>query len=299
MDIFTFNSDGTERADVFLSAKTGFTRSRIASLIEDGNVSVGGKPIKKAGEKVKGEITVTVPDKIQASAEGENIPIEVVYEDSDVVVVNKPQGMVTHPCEGTPDGTLVNALVYRIKDLSGINGVLRPGIVHRLDKDTSGLLVVAKNDVAHRSLAEQIEKKTAGRYYIALLHGNVKENDGVIDKPIARSKKERKKMAIDENGRRAVTHYRVLQRFGSYTLVMFRLETGRTHQIRVHAKYVNHPVVGDVLYGNKDSFGLSGQLLHAYRLTFVHPTTGKEMVFSAPLPDYFIEVLKKLRKKQN
>ena len=234
---------------------------------------------------------------VQITAEPQNLPVEIVYQDGDIAVINKTQGMVTHPCAGTPDGTLVNALMYHIRDLSAINGVLRPGIVHRLDKDTSGLLVVAKNNAAHLSLAEQIEKKTAGRYYVALVCGNIKEDEGTIDAPIARSVRDRKKMAVDENGRRAVTHYKVRERFGDYTLVEFKLETGRTHQIRVHAKYINHPVVGDVTYGKKDSFGLNGQLLHAYKLTLTHPTTGERMTFEADLPDYFKRVLDKLRKK--
>jgi len=295
MEKLTYFSDGTERADVFLAEKTGFTRSRITSLIEDGKVLKDGQPLKKGG-KAKGELTVIVEDEIPVSAAGEDIPIDIVYEDSDIAVINKPQGLVTHPCAGTPSGTLVNALVYRIKDLSGINGVLRPGIVHRLDKDTSGLLVIAKNDAAHQSLAKQIELKTAGRHYLALLVGNIKEDEGIIDKPIARSKKDRKQMAVDENGRRAVTRFFVRERFGNYTLTEFKLETGRTHQIRVHAKFINHPVVGDVVYGKKDEFGLNGQLLHAYKLTLTHPTTGKVMEFTAPLPDYFTAVLEKLRK---
>ncbi len=297
MEELVFFCEGNVRADVFLSEKTGWTRSRVATLIEEGKVTKeGGIPLKKCGEKVKGEISVLIEEDIPVSAEGEDIPIDIVYEDSDIVVVNKSQGMVTHPCTGTPNGTLVNALVYHIEDLSGINGVLRPGIVHRLDKDTSGLLVVAKNDVAHKSLAKQIEEKTAGRHYLALVCGNIKTDEGVVDKGIARSKRDRKMMAIDDEGRRAITHYTVQERFGDFTLVEFRLKTGRTHQIRVHAKYLNHPVVGDTVYGKKDSFGLKGQLLHAYKLTLTHPVSGERMEFFAPLPDYFENVLEKLRK---
>lgn len=297
MDDYVFFADGTERADVFLAEKTRWTRSRIAKLIESGKVFCNGEPVKKAGEKVKGEVVLEIEEDVPISAEGEDIPIDIVYQDKDIAVINKPQGMVTHPCAGTHNGTLVNAVVYKIKDLSGINGVLRPGIVHRLDKDTSGLIVIAKNDAAHNSLAKQIEEKTAGRHYLALVTGNIKEDEGVIDKAIARSKKDRKKMAVDDNGRRAVTHYFVRERFGDYTLVEFKLGTGRTHQIRVHAKYINHPVVGDITYGKKDDFGLNGQLLHAFKLELTHPRTGERMTFYAPLPEYFEKVLEKLRKK--
>lgn len=298
MDEYVFHPEKEERVDVYLAEKLGFTRSRIKNLIESGNVTYNGRTVDKCGVKLsKGEVIVTVEEPVQVTAEPQNLPVEIVYQDGDIAVINKAQGMVTHPCAGTPDGTLVNALMYHIRDLSAINGVLRPGIVHRLDKDTSGLLVVAKNNAAHLSLAEQIEKKTAGRYYVALVCGNIKEDEGTIDAPIARSVRDRKKMAVDENGRRAVTHYKVRERFGDYTLVEFKLETGRTHQIRVHAKYINHPVVGDVTYGKKDSFGLNGQLLHAYKLTLTHPTTGERMTFEADLPDYFKRVLDKLRKK--
>jgi len=295
----SYYAEGDRRLDVFLAEKTGLTRSGVKKLIDDGLVAVEGKVVKKAGDYAKGEVVVTFREPVPISAEGEDIPIDIVYEDEDIVVVNKPQGLVTHPCAGTPNGTLVNALVYRVKDLSAINGVTRPGIVHRLDKDTSGLLVVAKTNAAHLSLSEQIGAKTAGRHYLALVCGNIKEDEGTIDRPIGRSTRDRKLMAIDEKGRRAVTHYFVKERFGDYTLVEFVLETGRTHQIRVHAKSVNHPVVGDVAYGKKDDFGLNGQLLHAYKLTLTHPTTGKTMEFYAPLPDYFSAVLDKLRKKTN
>lgn len=298
MEILKFLSDGEVRTDVFLSEKTGFTRSRIKSLFDSGKVLADGKPLKKAGGNFKGELSVIIEDATGISADGEDIPIDIVYQDADIAVINKPQGMVTHPCAGTPNGTLVNAAVYHIKDLSAINGVNRPGIVHRLDKDTSGLLVIAKNNASHLSLAAQIEKKEAGRYYLALLVGNIKEDEGIIDKAIARSIRDRKKMAVDDSGRRAVTHFKVLERFGDFTYAEFKLETGRTHQIRVHAKYINHPVVGDTVYGKKDNFGLNGQLLHAYKLELTHPSTGERMTFTAPLPDYFEKVLEKLRKTQ-
>ncbi len=297
MNELKFISDGKERLDVFLAEKTGFTRSRIKSLTDSGLILADGKPIKKAGAVVKGEITVVVEEDVAVSAEGENIPIDIVYQDEDIAVINKQQGLVTHPCAGTPNGTLVNALVYHIKDLSAINGVTRPGIVHRLDKDTSGLIVIAKNNAAHLSLAKQIETKEAGRYYLALLCGNIKEDEGTIDKAIARSVRDRKKMSVDDDGRRAVTHFKILERFGDFTLAEFKLETGRTHQIRVHAKFINHPVVGDAVYGKKDNFGLNGQFLHAYKLCLTHPRTGERMEFNAPLPDYLEKVLKKLRKK--
>ena len=298
MDEYVFYPEQEERADVFLSEKLGFTRSRVKTLIDGGNVTYNGKVLDKCGAKLKGgEIVVTLEEPVSVTAEAEDLPIDVVYQDADIAVINKAQGMVTHPCAGTPSGTLVNAIMYHIGDLSAINGVLRPGIVHRLDKDTSGLLVIAKNNDAHLSLAEQIGKKTAGRYYLALVTGNIKEDAGTIDAPIARSVKDRKKMAVDKKGRRAVTHFTVRERFGDFTLVEFKLDTGRTHHIRVHAKYINHPVVGDVTYGKKDDFGLHGQLLHAYKLELTHPRTGERMTFYAPLPDYFQAVLDKLRRK--
>ena len=298
MEKFEFLSDGKTRVDVFLSEKTGFTRSRIKKLLEDGNVTVSGAPVKKSGAvlPVDSSIEVFVDDPVEISIEPENIPIDIVYEDADIAVINKPCGMVTHPCAGSPSGTLVNALLYHVKDLSGINGEFRPGIVHRLDKDTTGLIVIAKNDKAHLSLSSQIEKKTAGRYYLALLDGNVKEDTGVIDQPIARHKTDRKKMAVDKDGRSAITYYTVVERFGGkYMLVKFKLGTGRTHQIRVHSKFIGHPVVGDPLYNCKKELGLESQLLHAYRLELDHPSTGERMVFCAPLPETFLKTLKKLR----
>ncbi len=297
MEKFEFVSDGKSRIDVFLSEQTGFTRSRIKKMIEDGDVTANGVAVTKSGTVLPSSVIVEVfvDDPVEISVEAENIPLDIVYEDGDVVVINKPCGLVTHPCAGTPNGTLVNALMYHVKDLSGINGVFRPGIVHRLDKDTTGLIVIAKNDKAHLSLASQIEKKTAGRYYLALLEGNIKEDEGVIDEPIGRHKKDRKKMAVDKDGRRALTYYTVMERFGGkYTLVKFKLGTGRTHQIRVHSKFIGHPVVGDPLYNGKEEFGLKTQLLHAFRLEFNHPSTGERMVFSAPLPEIFQKTLKKL-----
>ncbi len=287
-----------DRADVFISTNIeDVSRSYVKTLIGKGLVSVNGKPLDKCGAKLGAGVMVTVdiPEPQEISAKPQDIPLDIVYEDNDIIVVNKAQGMVTHPATGTPDGTLVNALMFKADSLSGINGVIRPGIVHRLDKDTSGLLVVAKNDKAHTSLAAQIACKSARRIYVALVDGNVKEDSGVIDKPIGRNPKDRKLMAIVADGRRAVTLYKVLERFGSYTLVEYELKTGRTHQIRVHSKSINHTVVGDLQYGGSNKFGLKGQLLHARKLILTQPTTGEEMTFEAPLPDYFEKVLQQLR----
>lgn len=294
----TKKEDTGKRIDIYLSEKLEKSRSAIKNLIEKGKVFFDGKIINKSGEIIKEkdkEIKIFFEENRLLEATPQNIPINIVYQDNDLAVINKSQGMVTHPALGSPNNTLVNALLYYIKDLSGINGVLRPGIVHRLDKDTSGLLVIAKNDKAHNSLARQIAEKSANRYYIALVNDNIKEDSGKIDMPIARCKNDRKKMAIDSNGKTAITNFVVKERFNEYTLVEFKLETGRTHQIRVHAKFIKHPVVGDKIYGIKDKFGLNGQLLHSYKFDFEHPTTGKRMYFEAPLPDYFENVLAKLR----
>ena len=296
--VFNVESNKTgERLDVFLQNELPlFSRSHIKNMIENDCVFVNGKKVKsgykiKEGDKI--DVTIKEPEKI--STEEEDIPFDIVYEDDDVVVVNKPQGLVVHPCASTKSGTLVNGLLHRIKNLSGINGVLRPGIVHRLDKDTSGLLVVAKNDKAHISLQEQIKNKTCRRIYLAVLEGHLKEDSGEIVTKIARDKKDRKKMAVTDVGREAITEYKVLEHFKNASLVVFSLKTGRTHQIRVHCKYLGHPIVGDKLYG-KEVKGLNGQLLHAVRLSFIHPTTKEEMTFEAPLPEYFEKYLEKLRK---
>lgn len=269
-------------------------------MIEDGLVLVDGQK-KKAKYDVKdGEvIQVTIPEPETMNVEPENIDIDIVYEDDDVIVVNKPQGMVVHPSPGHPDHTLVNALLYH-SPLSTINGTYRPGIVHRIDKDTSGLLMVAKNNYAHESLSKQLKDKSNIREYIALVHGNIKENSGVINAPIGRSKKDRKKQAIVDDGKNAVTHFKVLERFGGeYTLVSCVLETGRTHQIRVHMKYIGHPLAGDPLYGPKNTLKGNGQFLHAKKLGFVHPKTNEQMIFEAPLPEIFEQTITKLRNKYN
>lgn len=273
------------------------TRSFVQNLINNGYVTVNDKAAPKCGYAISlgDRVQVFVPDPVELSLAAENIPIDIVYEDDDLMVVNKQQGLVVHPCVGTPSGTLVNALLAVRDRFSGINGVCRPGIVHRLDKDTSGLLVVAKNDFAHTSLAAQIAEKSAKRYYVALVDGNIKEDQGVICQPIARSPKDRKQMAVVEGGREATTLFRVIERFGAYTFVQYELKTGRTHQIRVHSKYLHHPIVGDNLYGGSNKFGLSGQLLHAYKLVLTQPTTGERLTFEAPLPIYFARVLEKLR----
>ena len=300
---FEFIYDGEEpkRIDVYLAEKIeNFTRSHIQKLTEEGNVLVGGKPVKasyklKPNDKIEGEF----PPLKDIEVNPENIPLDIVYEDKDLLVVNKPQGMVVHPASGNYEGTLVNALLFHCKDsLSGINGEKRPGILHRIDKDTSGLLLVAKNDTAHVFLAEQIKAHSLTREYRALVHGNLKNDSGTINAPIGRSDKDRKKMTITyRNSKEAITHYTVLERLGGYTFVKLRLETGRTHQIRVHMSQNGHPVVGDKTYGvKKESFGLQGQLLHAYKIGFIHPDTKEHMEFESKLPDYFDDVLEKLRK---
>lgn len=285
------------RLDIFISDKFSLTRSAAKNAIEKSGAYVNGIARHKSGFELKRGDSVDFEPPIpeEMSAEPADIPLDIVYEDDCLAVINKPQGMVVHQASSyKKNDTLVNALLFNLDNLSGINGVIRPGIVHRLDKDTSGLIVVAKNDAAHLNLASQIEKKTAKRIYIGLCDGNFKQDGGTVDAPIARSKKDRKKMAIDENGRRAVTHYTVLTRYGRYTLVRFALETGRTHQIRVHAASLHHPIVGDPLYGGSTELYDKGQLLHAYRLEFTHPGTGERMGFECPLPEYFESVLKKL-----
>lgn len=276
-----------------------FSRSHLQKWIEDGNVKVNGQVVKPKYKLAVGDqvvITPEAPQKIDLAPE--NIPLDIVYEDDDVVVVNKPQGMVVHPAPGHPNHTLVNALLYHCP-LSTINGEFRPGIVHRIDKDTSGLLMVAKNDMAHRSLAAQLKAKTNKREYVALVHGVIKQDTGTIDAPIGRSRKDRKKQAIVADGRHAVTHFKVLKRFRHYTLVSCRLETGRTHQIRVHMKSIGHPLAGDPLYGPRKTLPGNGQYLHARELGFKHPRTGKELLFTAPLPAYFQQMLDKLERSDS
>lgn len=276
-----------------------FSRSQIQRWIEDGHVKVNDQPVKPKYKLAVGDVVTIAPEKPKKiDLVPENIPLDIVYEDDDVIVVNKPQGMVVHPAPGHPDHTLVNALLYH-SPLSTINGEFRPGIVHRIDKDTSGLLMVAKNDMAHRSLAAQLKAKTNEREYVALVHGVIKEDQGTIDAPLGRSPKDRKKQAVVADGRHAVTHFKVLKRYRHYTLVSCRLETGRTHQIRVHMKYIGHPLAGDPLYGPRKTLPGNGQYLHARLLGFKHPRTGKQLTFTAPLPPYFQKMLDKLDKIDN
>lgn len=285
-----------ERLDVYLAKSLDFSRSKIQKLIENGLITKNSSPVKsKELTAVGEEYEVTVPNPTETEVKPVDIPLDIVYQDGDIAVINKQQGLTVHQGSGTGDETLVNALLYSLDSLSGINGVVRPGIVHRIDKDTSGLLVVAKNDVAHLSLSKQIEEKTCKREYVALLEGNLKTDEGTIQTYINRSTKNRTMMAVSSTGRLAITHYKVIERVQNYTLCKFVLETGRTHQIRVHSKHLGHPVVGDTVYGYKNQkFKLNGQLLHAEKLTLTHPTSGELKTFSAPLPEYFIKVLKTL-----
>lgn len=285
------------RLDKALANQTELSRSLVTELIRDAKVLVNGE-VKKAKYKVQtgDRIDVEIPKDEVLDIVAEDLPLEIVYEDLQVAVVNKPQGMVVHPAAGHASGTLVNALMYHIKDLSSINGVIRPGIVHRIDKDTSGLLMVAKNDKAHESLAAQLKDKSSKRRYLAIVHGEIPNDKGTIEAPIGRNPKERKKQAVVSGGKPAITHFEVLERFLGYTLVALRLETGRTHQIRVHMNYIGHPVAGDPLYGpNKSLTPNHGQFLHAETLGFEHPTTGEFMEFQAEVPEIFAEQLKKLR----
>jgi len=289
-----------KRIDVFIAENMNDkSRSYVKNLILKESITVNGQ-IKKSNYKVKENdlIEVTIPDNELLNVEPEDIPLDIVYEDKDVIVVNKPQGMVVHPAPGNYNNTLVNALLFHCKDLSGINGVARPGIVHRIDKDTSGVLVIAKNDLAHKKLAEQFKEHSMTRVYVALTEGLIKENEGTVDKPLGRHPVERIKIAIVPGGRRAVTHYKVLKTYENNTLVECRLETGRTHQIRVHLSSIGHPLVGDPVYGyKKQRFNLQGQMLHAKTLGFIHPSTGEYMEFTTELPEYFRNVLKVLENK--
>ena len=286
-----------QRIDKYLSDQANdLSRSRIQELIKQGNVLINAKPCK-SNTKVKSgdEVVIELPKETEVSIEAQNIPLDIRYEDSDVIVINKGKGTVVHPSAGHYRDTLVNALLYHCKDLSGINGELRPGIVHRIDKDTTGLIIVAKNDAAHRDLAEQLQKKTVNSLYYALVHGVIQHDFGTIDAPIARDSKDRQKMTVAENGKAARTHFKVLERFSQFTLLECRLETGRTHQIRVHMKYIDHPVAGDPKYSYRKAFREFGQYLHAHQLTFVHPRTKETIVVEAECPEYFEDTLNELR----
>lgn len=293
-------SQENKRLDIFIESQIQeLSRSRIKSLIDENMINVNSK-IQKASYKTKINdlIEINIPELKEISAKPENISLNIVYEDKDIIVINKPKGLVTHPAPGSEDGTLVNALMYHCKDLSGIGGALRPGIVHRIDKDTTGLLVVAKNDIAHHDLANQIQNKTAKRFYKAIVIGNFTEDEGVIDKPIARNSKDRKKMAISVDGKEAVTHWKVLERFGKFSLLELELKTGRTHQIRVHLASIKHGIIGDEVYGPdiRIPVNLQGQALHAYKLILTHPVTKKEMEFIAEEPPEFYKLLEYIKK---
>ena len=298
--LFEIQEDQQMRLDKYLSEQfPEQTRSYLQKLIKDGEVTVNGKNVKTGYQLSKGdEVSVNIPEPKELDVEPQKMDLDIVYEDDDVILVNKPKGMVVHPAPGHTTDTLVNGLLYHCKDnLSGINGVARPGIVHRIDRDTTGILIVCKNDMSHNSIAAQLKEHSINRRYRALVHGNLKDDTGTVEGPIGRHPIERKKMAINEkNGKPAVTHYTVLERFGNYTLIECKLETGRTHQIRVHMTSIGHPLVGDEVYGPaKCPFKLQGQCLHAMILGFVHPRTGEYMEFSADLPDYFEDLLRKLR----
>ena len=306
METINFRVDQEEqgiRIDKYLASRLpDYSRSFLQKLVGEGQVLAEGKPVKSNYKISAGEqISLSVPDAVEPEIVPEPIPLDILYEDASLLVINKPKGMVVHPCPGHYSGTLVNALMYHCKgQLSGINGVMRPGIVHRIDQNTTGSLVVCKTDAAHRSLAEQLKVHSITRKYRAIVHGNLKEEEGTVNAPIGRHPVDRKKMAVNERcGRNAVTHYRVLERFGSFTYLECRLETGRTHQIRVHMASIGHPLLGDDVYGPSRCPipGLTGQTLHAMTLGFIHPETGTYMEFEAPLPEYFENLLEKLRRR--
>ncbi|NLB33433.1 MAG: RluA family pseudouridine synthase [Tissierellia bacterium] len=298
-EIILVSDEENQRIDVFISQKLNdISRNSVQKLIIDKNITVNEKEIKANYKvKIKDKIKIIIPPPEMLDVEAENIPLDIVYEDDDLALVNKPQGIVVHPAPGHYSGTLVNGLMYHLKNLSTINGVMRPGIVHRLDKNTSGLMLVAKNDKSHNFLAKCLKEHSINRIYYALVEGNIKEDEGEINAPLGRSEKDRKKRAVTtKNSKEAITNYWVVERYGKYTLMKLKLKTGRTHQIRVHMKHIGHPVVGDDVYGSKiNKFGLEGQLLHSKILGFVHPSSKKYMEFESELPDYFLKVLKVLK----
>lgn len=291
-----------KRLDAYIpNVDSNITRTSAQRLIDDGNILVNGNKVKVSYKIQKNDrISIEIPEPKTIELKAQNIPIEIVYEDNDIIVVNKPKGMVVHPANGNPDGTLVNAIMAICKDsLSGIGGEIRPGIVHRIDKDTSGLLIVAKNDNAHVKMSEQIKNHEVKKTYIALVRGVFKENEATIDMPIGRSTADRKKMAVNKNGKNAITHIKVLKRFDKYTLLQVNIETGRTHQIRVHLSHIGYPIVGDYTYSNgKNEFDVVGQCLHAQKLEFKHPITQKDMCLEAELPQYFKDILDKLKDRE-
>ena len=300
LSLQTTSEDSGLRLDAWLAARTELTRSAVQKLMEEGRVTVNGAPAAKNTRLGGAEtVSVTLPPPEAVDILPQDIPLDVVYEDEDVIVVNKPKGLVVHPAPGHPDGTLVNALLYHCgESLSGINGELRPGIVHRIDRDTSGLIVAAKNDLAHVKLAEQLQDHTLARTYRCIVIGGLREDSGTVNAPIGRCPADRKKMAVVSGGRSAVTHWSVLERYAGATYAECRLETGRTHQIRVHMAYIGHPILGDTVYGNKKPVpGLQGQCLHAVGLRFLHPRTGEAVELSCPLPEEFEKQLEKYRRK--
>ena len=279
------------------SLDNNLSRVAIQRMIDEGNISVNGKNTKASYKtKINDEITIKKEEPKKIDIIAQDIPIEILYEDNDIIAVNKPKGMVVHPANGNPDGTLVNAIMNLCADtLSGIGGEIRPGIIHRLDKDTSGVLIVAKNDIAHINISDQIKNRETKKIYIALVRGVIKENEATINMPIGRSKKDRKKMAVTKDGREAITHFNVLKRYDKFTLVEIKIDTGRTHQIRVHMAEIGYPVVGDYIYSNgKNPFGVEGQMLHAKQIEFVHPRTEEKMIIEAPVPTYFQDIIEKL-----
>lgn len=289
------NDESKKRIDAYLADKTDYSRVTIQRLIDEKKITVNGKNIK-ASYKVQldDDIEIEEVEAKEISLKAQDIPVDVLYEDNDIIVINKPKGMVVHPANGNPDGTLVNAVMAICKDsLSGIGGEIRPGIVHRLDKDTSGVIIVAKNDKAHINLSEQIKNHEVEKTYIAIVRGSIPENEATINMPIGRSTKDRKKMAVTKSGKNAVTHFKVLKRHNNYTLVEVKIETGRTHQIRVHLAEIGFPIIGDTVYSNgKNEWGVEGQCLHARSIRFKHPITNKEMFIEAPLPEYFENIIK-------
>lgn len=298
MQTITADESGV-RIDTYITKKIeNLSRSYVQKLIDQSGIEVNGEKIKSNYKVKSGDsISICIPDPVKLDVEAEDIKLDILYEDEDIIVINKPQGMVVHPAAGNYTGTMVNALLNHCKNLSGINGVMRPGIVHRIDKNTSGVIIAAKNDLSHRSLAEQIKNHTVTRRYIALLEGVVGPDTGTIDGPIGRHPVDRKKMDVVANGKPAVTHFKVIERFNNYTLIEAKLETGRTHQIRVHMAHIGHPVVGDTVYGlKKQKYKLKGQALHAAVLGFIHPRTGEYMEFAAPLPQYFEKLIDDIRK---
>ncbi|MGN1386362.1 MAG: RluA family pseudouridine synthase [Bacillus sp. (in: firmicutes)] len=301
MNVVVYNVDETHkgvRIDKFISTvNEEMSRTQVQQLIKEDHVRVNGQPVKTNYKcQLNDEVAVSIPEPVELNIEAEDMDLDIYYEDEDVLVVNKPKGMVVHPAPGHTSGTLVNGLMAHCKDLSGINGVMRPGIVHRIDKDTSGLLMVAKNDMAHESLVDQLVEKSVTRKYTAIVHGVIQHSHGTIDAPIGRDKKDRQSQAVTPDGKNAVTHFEVLERFNDFTLVECQLETGRTHQIRVHMKYIGYPLAGDPKYGPKKTLDIGGQALHAGVLGFVHPRTKEYMEFNAPLPEYFAQLIDHLRK---